>query len=462
MALMMENGIETDEDMCATVMARFRNSQQPEHKHLCAVVAAMAEVLREQSLTPSPTAYFAAAMSSLDRQTKSPSRNEAVTTALCTFLALALPKTPVSVRRSKSDAILKLLVKLLTTEEANAATVKAGLSCVENVLVAADKSNWLALAPSFNLLLHHCLDARPKVRKRAQGCIVEVLTNLHGTHALTTASDSVVSLFERSLATVSKSLSGGKSEMAQSSNTTGAVEVLHMLGALKQLLPHLSAKAIGRILPHLGMLHELQQPLLTRTVLDTLQALCMSPSADIPAASLGEILGRLGSLLSSGERRNSVDEVTVISHVIQHGFDRLHGADHHLCVTKLPTVFHSLAGLLASEQEGIVYSAGDCMRSLVASCIDEPMIKQGVSQLQSQGTQRKGALTAIERICVTCESTLSYQYSTAWDMALHIITALFDKLGRDSAVLMVGTVKTLGDLQNLSDNDMPYRKQVPY
>ncbi len=142
--------------------------------------------------------------------------------------------------------------------------------------------------------------------------------------------------------------------MAQSSNTTGAVEVLHMIGALKQLLPHLSAKAIGRILPHLGMLHELQQPLLTRTVLDTLQALCMSPSADIPAASLGEILGRLGSLLSSGERRNSVDEVTVISHVIQHGFDRLHGADHHLCVTKLPAVFHSLAGMLGKFWEVLV------------------------------------------------------------------------------------------------------------
>jgi hypothetical protein len=34
--------------------------------------------------------------------------------------------------------------------------------------------------------------------------------------------------------------------------------------------------------------------------------------------------------------------------------------------------------------------------------------------------------------------------------------------GKDSAVLMVGTVKTLGDLQNLSDDDMPYRKQVLY
>jgi hypothetical protein len=40
------------------------------------------------------------------------------------------------------------------------------------------------------------------------------------------------------------------------------------------------------------------------------------------------------------------------------------------------------SGLLASGQEGIVYLAGDCMRSLVASCIDEPMRKQRVSWLQ--------------------------------------------------------------------------------
>ncbi len=45
----------------------------------------------------------------------------------------------------------------------NAATVKSGLSCIENVLIAAGKSNWLALAPFFNLLLHYCFDAYPKV-----------------------------------------------------------------------------------------------------------------------------------------------------------------------------------------------------------------------------------------------------------------------------------------------------------
>jgi hypothetical protein len=37
------------------------------------------------------------------------------------------------------------------------------------------------------------------------------------------------------------------------------------------------------------------------------------------------------------------------------------------------------SGLLASGQEGIVYLAGDCMQSLVVSCIDEPIRKQAVS-----------------------------------------------------------------------------------
>jgi hypothetical protein len=38
-----------------------------------------------------------------------------------------------------------------------------------------------------------------------------------------------------------------------------------MLGATKQLLPHLLGEAIAWILPHLGALHELHLVLLTRT-----------------------------------------------------------------------------------------------------------------------------------------------------------------------------------------------------
>nr|PNR59348.1 hypothetical protein PHYPA_002139 [Physcomitrium patens] len=418
----------------------------------------MAEVLQEQSLEPTPTAYFAATMSCLDRQAANTAvRNEAVTTALCTFLAMVLHKVPASVLRSKGDAALKLLVGLLTASSENASTVKAVLSCLEIVICGADTSNWHMVAPAFNYLLRFCTDQRPKVRKRAQLCMIGVLSSLQGKQALGTASEVVFNLFEQSLNTVSKSLSGNPSN-----TPTGAVEVLHMLGALKQLLPLLAVKFIGRILPHLAQLYELQQPIVTRNVLDTLQALCTNPTAEMPSAALGEILGRLGALLASGEKRSSVDEVTVVTRILQHGFEKLCKSDRSLCITKLPAVFHSLTGLLASEQEEVVFAAAESMRNLIGSCIDEAMIQHGVTQLQlhSEQQKRKGALSPIERICVSVESSLGYQYSTAWDMSLHVVAALFDKLGEASSILMASTVRTLGDLQNLPDEDMPCRKQL--
>jgi len=66
------------------------------------------------------------------------------------------------------------------------------------------------------------------------------------THVLATESGNVIRLFEWLQATVSKSLSGVKSEIGQSSNNTGAFEVLQILGVVKQLLTHLSGTQLLR------------------------------------------------------------------------------------------------------------------------------------------------------------------------------------------------------------------------
>ncbi|KAG0609787.1 hypothetical protein M758_7G013900 [Ceratodon purpureus] len=452
----MDLAMGEDDDMCGAIMARFGNSLAPEHKQLCATVQIMAEVLQDQKLEPTPKHYFGAALGCLMKLQGAGGapRSEAVTTSFCTFLAMVLNKIPANTLRAKGDEALKIFVGLVATDSENANTVKAALSCVEILIRGVDKSNWLTVAPAFNCLLRFCLDKRPKVRKRAQLCMTEVLSSLQGTHALGTASEVVFNLFEQSLNSVSNK--------SQGNSTTGAVEVLHMLGALKQLLPLLSVKSIGRILPYLAQLHELQQPMVTRSVLDTLQALCMYSSAEIPPVALGDILGRLGALLASGEKRSSVDEVTVVTRILQHGFQKLWNADRTLCVAKVPAVFHSLTGLLAWEQEEVVFAAAESMRHLIEACIDEAMIQQGVTQVRLHGEEqkRKGSLTPIERICVSVESSLGYQYSTSWDMSLHVVAALFDKLGESSAILMASTVITLGDLQNLPDDDMACRKQL--
>lgn len=148
-----------DSDVSVSIKSRYGRSQQPEHQHLCAVVTAMAEVLREQGLEPTATAYFGACMASLQRQTS----NAAVTTALCTFLSIILPTLPLPVLRSKGDATLHLLQGLLSSESVNQGTVKSGLSCIDRVFQGMDKNTWMGYGPSLNILLRFCLDRHPKV-----------------------------------------------------------------------------------------------------------------------------------------------------------------------------------------------------------------------------------------------------------------------------------------------------------
>ncbi|CAM6087178.1 unnamed protein product [Calypogeia fissa] len=442
-------------DVCTAVVRRFRNSKAPEHCHLCAIALAISEILREQSLSPSPTACFAAAMSSLEKQMRTTPRDLAVTTAMCTFLSMVLPKVPPQVVRSKSDQTLQLLVDVLSADASVASTVKTTLVCVESTLRVADKSNWQSLARAFHLVLQRCVDQRPKVRKRAQLCMTGILSAFRGSPALSPASEAIVSSLEQSLKSVIGSASGRTSEKS-APGKPGAVEVLHMLGGLTGMLPLMSGKTIGRVLPVLANLVEMKQPLLIRRILDTLQALCMSPSAEIPPDVLGDVLGNLASFFSNTKKKD-VDEIPVATRVIQHGFERLYNLDTASCARKLPVVFNALTGLLAAEQEEIIYGAAECLRSLVVSCVDDAMVQEGVRRLRQPG---QGGPFAIERICVSAESMLGYQYSPAWDMSLHVISALFDKLGASSYVLLASTVKTLGDLQALPDQDLTCRKQL--
>ena len=101
-------------DPIAHALARYQNSKMPDHQHLCAVQAALASVITEQGLEPTATAYFAAAMTALERELAdnpiTDASNEGVRTAILSLLALALPKTPPAVLLPKMDTVLGYMV----------------------------------------------------------------------------------------------------------------------------------------------------------------------------------------------------------------------------------------------------------------------------------------------------------------------------------------------------------------
>lgn len=170
-----------------------------------------------------------------------------------------------------------------------------------------------------------------------------ILSAFQGSPALSPASEAIVSSFDQSLKSVIGPVSGKTAEKI-GPGKPGAVEVLYMLGGMTGMLPLMSGKTIGRVLPVLANLVEMKQPLLTRRILDTLHALCMSPSAEIPSEVFGDVLGNLASFFSNTKKKD-VDEIPVATRVIQHGFERLYELDSASCARKLPAVFNALTGL---------------------------------------------------------------------------------------------------------------------
>ena len=59
--------ISEDADVAAHILAKHSRSSQPESKQICVVLGAVTEVLKDEGYNPTPTAYFAAVMSLLEK-----------------------------------------------------------------------------------------------------------------------------------------------------------------------------------------------------------------------------------------------------------------------------------------------------------------------------------------------------------------------------------------------------------
>lgn len=94
--------------------------------------------------------------------------------------------------------------------------------------------------------------------------------------------------------------------------------------------------------------------------------------------------------------------------------------------------------ILASEHEEAVRAAANTLKNLIHTCIDESLMKQGVDQITISANMdgRKSGPTIIEKVCATVESLLGYHYTAVWDLAFQVVSAMFDKLGILSALLI--------------------------
>ncbi|XP_061361599.1 uncharacterized protein LOC133305400 [Gastrolobium bilobum] len=445
---------EANDDFCNSILSRFANSTSESHQHLCAVIGAMSQELKDHNLPSSPVAYFGAACSSLDRIASEPNPPNHAIDALLTILSLVIARVPVAVLKKKREFLSELLVRVIRSQSVAESAVISGLKCLSHLLFIRDSVCWSDVSNLFNVLLGLLTDSRPKVRRQSHLCLRDVLLNFQNSSLLASASEGVTNQLERFLL-----LAGGANANA-GEGTTGAQQVLYILDALKECLPFLSLKYKTSILKYFKTLLDLRQPLVTRRITDGLNFLCLHPTSEVYPETLLDLLSSLALNITSNEM--SGDGMTFTARLLDAGMNKVYSLNRQICVIKLPIIFNALKDILASEHEEAIYAATDSLKSIINSCIDESLIKQGVDQitLSENRESRRSGPTIIEKICATIESLLDYHYNAVWDRVFQVISAMFHKLGNYSPYFMRGILKNLEDMQKLPDEDFPFKKQL--
>lgn len=180
-----------------------------------------------------------------------------------------------------------------------------------------------------------------QVRRQAHFSLRDVLQNLRGTSSLAPASEGITNIFERFL------LLAGGSKTDAMEEPKGAQEVLYVLDALKECLPHMSLKYTNTMLKYFKTLLELRKPLVTRRVTDSLSVVCLYPTSEVSPEGLLDLLYSLANSVSS-EETSSVDAMTFTARLLDSGIKKVYSLNRQVCVVKLPAMVNALRGVFPS------------------------------------------------------------------------------------------------------------------
>ncbi|KAL8239996.1 hypothetical protein R6Q59_016563 [Mikania micrantha] len=451
-------GMKEEEDFCNSVLSRFSNSSDQQHHHICSIIADISQGLKDHGHPLTPLAYFGATSASLDKLLLSADHNSTShhLHALLTIISMLLPTISSALLRKEFDYVSALLTRVIHSHAVTDSVIVSCLKCISHMLIVGHRTSWSDdVSPLFQILLQFIVDSRLKVRRQAHVSLRDVMQGFQETSVLSPASEAIASKFENIYL-----FAGGANSNPNPNPQEGsrAQDVLYVLDSLKDTLPLMPSKFSTKILSYFKRLLALHQSAATRRITDALYLLCLQPSLDVSSEALVDLLCSLATEVSSNEM--SGDNLTFTARLLDAGMKKVFSVNRQICVVKLPVVFSALKDILASEHEEPLSVAVDALKSLIHTCIDDIMIKQGVDQIIASGSVRKSAPTIIEKLCATVESLLDYRFAAVWDMSFQVVAAMFDRIGEFSSYFLKGTLKSLEGIQKLPDEDFLYRKQL--
>uniref|UniRef100_A0A8C0IV87 Ribosomal RNA processing 12 homolog n=1 Tax=Chelonoidis abingdonii TaxID=106734 RepID=A0A8C0IV87_CHEAB len=388
---------------------RFWESSSAAHREICAVLAAVTEVIRSQGGTESETEYFAALMTTLEA-VESPESLAAV----AYLLNLVLKRVPGPVLIKKFSDTSKVLMGIMASQAGSgpSSALRWVLSCLATLLRKQDLAAWSypVTLQVYHGLLSFTVHAKPKVRKEAQHGVCSILKGseflfgdtapMHHPAAQSTARFCV-------------------QEIEKSGGTKEATTTLHVLTLLRDLLPCLPLAMVKTCCETLLRVMTLSHVLVTACAMQAFHSLFSA---------------KPGLACLSAELNAQIITVSPYDTWVQ----ALPGAgpslscrlQWDLCWGHLPRLFTAAVSCLLSPHPQVQAAATQTLKALLSEL--------------GPAWRWAGAVSW----CRAVEEGLTYRFHAAWASVLQVLQAFFEACGRQCHPFMRKCLQSLCDLRH--------------
>ncbi|KAF9227367.1 NUC173-domain-containing protein [Gyrodon lividus] len=399
------------------------SSSLPHQKTPANLLQALESTFTETGTDRTPTAYFAALVTTLDGtlQKNDTSLGDGdVLPAELYLLALVSPFVPHLVIQSNLNTLLSLTAPLFPSLAGHAPPLRSQLTLYNSVFRALDRSQLdISIArQSFATVLQLCLDPRPKVRKRAADLVNDVLSNppsplLRHPYAQRVAEWMQTSLHQAGSGVILKS----KTAKEPSSTDTA----IYLLAVLRPILPNLPLDAIPPVTTVLLTLPRLGNPYLSQSAYSILSELFTASVGSGTHSATEQIPAVLSAILSSPPLQSDTAVTPSWLRVLGDAMLAYHSANPEACTGDFLRVWKSIWSFFETSHPQTRKAAAEALQSL-AQCITLPMVHAAVNESPNGKSSLRGI------VAQTTKALDSLAYAQSITELFHVVSSLLSNL----------------------------------
>ncbi|KAL2290019.1 hypothetical protein FJTKL_00556 [Diaporthe vaccinii] len=427
----------------AEKLDKIRSPNLQSQQQTSVVLRAVESTLKDQNSEPTPTACFAALLALLG-QTPPGGQKKDLATAIVYLLDVVTPFAPQPLLRARFTQILQLLAPVVSQPEADAPLLRPSIGCLESLLLAQDSASWeltvseMGPRSAVSGLLNLSLDPRPKVRKRAQEALKNVLKNPPPTPSLDhPAADMCAEAAMMSLTELAESAARSRKEKKSIDKSQDPVTI-HALQLIKTIASGSGgwpSKKIESLCELLIGIARTGNDHMTMAIFEIFDMIFEGMAADEVASAK---LSRLLDIIS--ELRPASDDTQLLPSwiaILSRGYEVSAQIEPEDTFMKLPELFRLISQFLESSSENIRISASECLVSFLATCIPNQVI------LDPSVYDEK----TLEKVVKVVEGLFSVKYQAAWAETFKVIGAMFDCLRWRAHPYLLNVTKIVGDMR---------------